>query len=235
MLKRPLAALAALVLTVGLAGCSDDEPDSAVDEGNETSSGSSFELPDNPAGEACAYNAEGGAAREVELPPDHAAYSEPVDVTVATSVGDLPLSLDPTSAPCTVSSFMSLASQGYFDDTSRHRLTGGGGLSVLQCGDPTGTGGGGPGYSFEDELTSDETYPAGTLAMANAGPNTNGSQFFMVYADSQLPPAYTVFGTIGAEGLTVLEEVAAAGSDEANGPGDGAPNTPVEITGVSLD
>lgn len=234
MLKRPLAALAALVLTVGLAGCSDDEPDSAVDDGSGTSSGSSFELPDNPDGEPCVYNAEGGAAREVELPPDNAAYSEQVDVTVATSAGDLLLTLDPTNAPCTVSSFMSLASQGYFDDTSCHRLTGGG-LSVLQCGDPTGTGSGGPGYSYEDELTGGESYPAGTLAMANAGPNTNGSQFFMVYTDSQLPPSYTVFGTIDAGGLAVLEEVAAAGSDEANGPGDGKPNTPVGITGVIPD
>ena len=69
------------------------------------------------------------------------------------------------------------------------------GIYVLQCGDPTGTGTGGPGYSFDDELTGDETYPAGTLAMANAGPNTNGSQFFIVYGDTPLPPNYTVFGT----------------------------------------
>ena len=66
---------------------------------------------------------------------------------------------------------------------------------MLQCGDPTGTGTGGPGYSFPDELSGDETYPAGTLAMANAGPDTNGSQFFIVYEDTELPPSYAVFGT----------------------------------------
>ena len=95
---------------------------------------------------------------------------------------------------------MSLAEQGYFDDTTCHRLTTQG-IFVLQCGDPTATGGGGPGYSFEDELDGAEKYPAGTIAMANAGPDTNGSQFFLVYEDTELPPSYTTFGTIDDAGL----------------------------------
>ena len=82
---------------------------------------------------------------------------------------------------------------------------------MLQCGDPTGTGTGGPGYSFDDELSGDETYPAGTLAMANAGPNTNGSQFFIVYEDTQLPPAYAVFGTVDEAGVKTVQEVAGEG------------------------
>ena len=105
---------------------------------------------------------------------------------------------------------MSLAEQGYFDDTTCHRLTTKG-IFVLQCGDPTATGSGGPGYSFEDELDGSEKYPAGTIAMANAGPDTNGSQFFLVYEDTELPPSYTTFGTIDDAGLDVVEEVADAG------------------------
>ena len=104
---------------------------------------------------------------------------------------------------------------------------------MLQCGDPTGTGTGGPGYSFADELAGDETYPAGTLAMANAGPDTNGSQFFIVYDDTPLPASYTVFGTIDDAGLEVVRTVAQAGSDETFGQGDGAPVTPVTIESVS--
>jgi peptidyl-prolyl cis-trans isomerase B (cyclophilin B) len=177
----------------------------------------------------------GGARRAPPPPPDHAEQTGEVPATVETSAGNIDLTLDADAAPCTVNSFVSLAEQGYFDDTECHRLTEGGGLSVLQCGDPTASGSGGPGYSFDDELTEEETYLAGTLAMANAGPDTNGSQFFMVYADSQLPPLYTVFGTIGDDGLAVLEEVAAAGSDSSNGPGDGRPNTPVEISSVTVE
>ena len=93
---------------------------------------------------------------------------------------------------------MSLATQGYFDGTICHRLTTleESGIAVIQCGDPSGTGSGGPGYTFADETTGDEKYTAGVIAMANRGPDTNGSQFFIVYDDSPLPPDYTVFGSI---------------------------------------
>ncbi|MEZ5191324.1 MAG: peptidylprolyl isomerase [Nocardioides sp.] len=100
-------------------------------------------------------------------------------------------------------------------------------------GDPTGTGSGGPGYSFADELTGRESYPAGTLAMANSGPDTNGSQFFIVYADTQLPAAYTVFGTLDAASVGIVAKVAAKGTDDANGPGDGHQRS-VDITGVTI-
>ena len=223
MLKRPLAALAALTLSVSLAACGSDD----------TASSTATEA-DSADGPACTYSADGSpAAKEVDLPADRAAYSGEVPATVETSAGDIAVTLDADATPCTVNSFVSLAEQGYFDDTQCHRLTQGG-LSVLQCGDPTATGSGGPGYSFQDELTGEETYPAGTLAMANAGPDTNGSQFFMVYADSQLSPDYTVFGSIDEAGVGVLEEIAAEGSDNANGPGDGRPLTQVDITGITV-
>jgi peptidyl-prolyl cis-trans isomerase B (cyclophilin B) len=127
-----------------------------------------------------------------------------------------------SAAPCTTFSFRFLAQRHYFDGTHCHRLTLQG-IFVLQCGDPTGTGSGGPGYKFNDENLSGATYPAGTVAMANAGPDTNGSQFFFVWKNTQLPPLYTPFGTV-TRGMSVLRRIAAAGDDSQNGPGDGYPH-----------
>jgi peptidyl-prolyl cis-trans isomerase B (cyclophilin B) len=169
-------------------------------------------------------------------------------MTIATDQGDVRVSLDQDKAPCTVNSFQSLAKQGFFDDTECHRLVTEG-IFVLQCGDPTGKGSGGPGYSFDDELVEDDprlqpcqtdaasgtdvcTYTAGTLAMANAGPDTNGSQFFLVYKDSPLPPAYTAFGRMSAAGLKVVRTVAAAGAEAPDATGNTAPKQPVTITSV---
>ncbi len=151
-------------------------------------------------------------------------------VTVLTGVGELKMTLDAAKTPCTVNSFLSLAEQGYFDGTTCHRLTTDG-IFVLQCGDPSAKGTGGPGYSFADELDGSETYEAGTLAMANAGPDTNGSQFFIVYADSQLPPNYAVFGHLDEASTAVVADVAAAGTTD--GGSDGAPKTPVVIESVT--
>ncbi|MFC1415974.1 peptidylprolyl isomerase [Streptacidiphilus cavernicola] len=162
-----------------------------------------------------------------------AAYTATLD----TNCGPVTLKLDAANAPHTVNSFVFLAGQHYFDHVSCHRLTSGG-LNVLQCGDPTGTGSGSPGYTFKDEnLTAPAikggTYPAGTVAMANSGPNTNGSQFFLVYKDSQLPANYTPFGTVTG-GMDVLTKIAAAGSDNANGTGDGHPLQTVVMNTVSV-
>ena len=127
-----------------------------------------------------------------------------------------------SAAPCTTFSFRFLAQRHYFDGTHCHRLTLQG-IFVLQCGDPTGTGSGAPGYKFNDENLSGATYPAGTVAMANAGPDTNGSQFFFVWKNTKLPPLYTPFGTV-TRGMSVLRRIAAAGDDSQNGPGDGYPH-----------
>jgi peptidyl-prolyl cis-trans isomerase B (cyclophilin B) len=167
-----------------------------------------------------------------------------VGLTMVTNQGTIGLQLANNESPCTVNSFVSLAQHKFFDETDCHRLTTSASLSVLQCGDPKGDGTGGPGYKFADEYPTDQyppddpalkepvVYPRGTLAMANSGPNTNGSQFFMVYRDSQLPPAYTVFGKIDATGLATLEKIAAAGV--AGGGQDGPPATTVTITSVRL-
>ena len=225
MLSRPLAVLAALAALSGLAACSGDGDDTASDPNTSESSGT---------GVTCDYPEDGRPpSRDVEPPPEEATVSGDVAVTFATSVGELKATLDADATPCTVGSFVSLTEQGYYDDTECHRLTTAG-IFVLQCGDPTATGSGGPGYSYPDELTGEETYPAGTLAMANAGPDTNGSQFFIVYEDTELPPSYTVFGTVDEESLELVRGVAEQGADDRNGPGDGAPNEPVEIQTVSL-
>ncbi|SDG45505.1 peptidyl-prolyl cis-trans isomerase B (cyclophilin B) [Lentzea fradiae] len=153
-----------------------------------------------------------------------------VGVTLGTSIGDLKFTLDRALAPCTVNNFVSLANQKYFDNTTCHRLVVTG-IQVLQCGDPSGNGTGGPGYTFKDETYPEITYGRGVLAMANAGPDTNGSQFFIVYGDgSNLQPNYSVFGTVDEESLKKIDEVAKTGTiSQAPGQGDGKPKTPVDI------
>jgi peptidyl-prolyl cis-trans isomerase B (cyclophilin B) len=139
-----------------------------------------------------------------------------------TSQGLIVIRARTAKAPCTTFSFRFLAEHGYYNRTHCHRLTLQG-IYVLQCGDPTGTGSGGPGYEFNDENLTGATYPAGTVAMANAGPNTNGSQFFFVWKNTTLPPDYTPFATV-TRGMNVLRKIAAAGDDSQNGPGDGYPH-----------
>lgn len=198
-------------------------------------------------GANCQYPAAGEKAKDVTPPNSGKVPTDPatVSVSMSTDQGNLGLILNNAEAPCTVNSFASLAQKGYFDDTVCHRLTTAPGLGVLQCGDPTGTGGGSPGYSFANEYPTNQypsgdpalskpvLYPRGSLAMANAGPNTNGSQFFLVYRDSQLPPNYTVFGTIDSTGLATLDKIAESGV--AGGGQDGKPATEVKVKSVLLD
>ncbi|WP_327679988.1 peptidylprolyl isomerase [Kitasatospora sp. NBC_00458] len=158
--------------------------------------------------------------------------AKPYSATLKTSQGAITFQALTDKAPCTTFSFRFLAEHDYFDRSHCHRLTTQR-IFVLQCGDPTGTGSGGPGYSFPDENLEGATYPAGTVAMANAGPNTNGSQFFFVWKDTKLSPAYTPFGRITA-GLDVLQKIAAAGEDDQNNPGDGYPNLFVKIRDVRI-
>lgn len=154
-----------------------------------------------------------------------AAYTATLD----TNCGAITVALEAARAPRTVNSFAFLAGEQYFDHTRCHRLTTDG-IYVLQCGDPTASGTGGPGYRFPDENLAGATYPAGTLAMANSGPGTNGSQFFLVYKDSQLPPNYTPFGRV-VGGLDVLTRIANAGVRD--GSGDGAPLDDVVLNAVT--
>jgi peptidyl-prolyl cis-trans isomerase B (cyclophilin B) len=186
-----------------------------------------------PAG-PCNYAAGGSAgppARPASLPPAEPATSGAYVATLATNRGDVKFDLLTSQAPCAVGSFRSLASAGFYNDTPCHRLVSQPQFGVLQCGDPGGTGSGGPGYTFKDENLAGATYPKGTVAMANSGPDTNGSQFFLVFTDTQLPPSYTPFGKI-TSGLDVLTKVAAGGVDGSGG--DGAPKIPVQLKTVTV-
>jgi peptidyl-prolyl cis-trans isomerase B (cyclophilin B) len=198
--------------------------------------------PSTPTQGPCQYTPtpDDPAVRPVSLPPDprHTPSHGMVLVTLATNRGPIPMLLDRAEAPCTVQSFLHLLQSGFYNDTICHRLTTYPTLSVLQCGDPSGTGEGGPGYQFRDELPTNlptwpgdpagspgRVYARGTLAMANAGPDTNGSQFFLVYKDSKLRPNYTIFGRILPVGLRTLDRIAAAGvaPTDPGAPLDGAP------------
>ena len=135
----------------------------------------------------CSYPASGTAAKEVSAPTNlEPLNSGTVESTIVLNGQDVPVTLNRELAPCGVNSFLSLASQGFYDNTECHRLTVSEQLNILQCGDPTGQGNGGPGYSFATEVATDATYPVGTVALANAGPDTNGSQFFIVYGTTTI-------------------------------------------------
>ncbi|WP_115684524.1 peptidylprolyl isomerase [Corynebacterium senegalense] len=216
---------------------------------------------------SCTYEKkEGEAGKDAGTPPtENVSATGTVTVTLDTTAGPIGMELDRAVSPCTVNSIEYLASQGYFNDTVCHRLTTSEGLKVLQCGDPTGTGSGGPGFQFANEYPTDEalskldtsaipeglpadqaeqykgqllqaegpvTYERGTIAMANAGLGTNGSQFFLNYGDSSLPPAYTYFGRIDDAGLATLDKIAEQGIE--GGQDDGKPAKEVKITSAKV-
>lgn len=188
-----------------------------------------------PAGQGCTFTETGDAAKDVGVPSyDKATATKPATATLATNRGDIVIELATEQAPCTTTSFRHLAQNEYFDDTSCHRLTTAN-IFVLQCGDPTGSGAGGPGYQFGVEnAPADQTYPPGTVAMARtADPGSNGSQFFLVYEQTTLPDpnGYSIFGRV-TEGLDVLKQVAEAGVE--GGATDGAPAEPVTLETVRI-
>ncbi|MFA5946980.1 MAG: peptidylprolyl isomerase [Patescibacteria group bacterium] len=135
-------------------------------------------------------------------------------IRLTTAKGDIVIQLYPDTAPLTVSNFVSLASKGYYDGLIFHRVIKG---FMIQGGDPTGTGMGGPGYKFEDELNDTHTYERGTVAMANSGPNTNGSQFFIMHQDVPLPHLYSIFGKV-TSGLEFVDAIAGTTVDGGDRP-----------------
>jgi len=173
--------------------------------------------------------ADGSSAKTSSFPAAPQTCIDPsktYTIEVDTTLGSYTAELYPAKAPLAVNSFVFLARYHYFDGISCHRIITG---FVIQCGDPTGTGSGGPGYSFADELPAAGEYKLGSIAMANSGPNTNGSQFFVISGDQgvALPPSYTLFGQV-TEGLDVVAALDAVGSQS------GTPTTPVTINKVTV-
>jgi cyclophilin family peptidyl-prolyl cis-trans isomerase len=194
----------------------------------------------------CRYTEGGPAAPKARFSPTATVSTVgTITMTLDTTIGSVPLVLDRTKAPCAVNSFINLARQGYFNGSACDQLINETGTQLYTCGDPTGTGSGGPGYVFADEYPVTATsqandfltpvlHPRGTLAMASDGGDGNGSRFLLIFGDSVLPAQYTIFGTIGEAALPLLEGAAAAGND--GGPdsfGRGRPLTPVVINRVN--
>ena len=184
----------------------------------------------------CVYTpdpAAAGKAGSMGLPPANLPNGKggaPV-ATLHTNLGTITLKLDGANAPCAVNSFRFLAEKGFFNKTVCHRMLNQPDAGVLQCGDPTGTGEGGPGYEFADEnLDGAPGYSRGEVAMANAGPDTNGSQFFLVFKLCTFPRDYTPFGTV-LEGLPVLDKAAKGGT---TGPDHDQPRTKVTLQEVTV-
>jgi peptidyl-prolyl cis-trans isomerase B (cyclophilin B) len=166
--------------------------------------------------------------------PKKALTTFPKKFTLVTNCGNIVITTVGAKAPFAMTSIAALANGGYYDNSLCHRLTTQG-LFVLQCGDPTATGRGGPQFTFPDENLPANTannYPAGAVAMANSGPNTNGSQFFLVYANTTLAPSYTIWGTI-TSGLDIVKAIAKAGA--AGGAPDGKPAKTIAIQKVLVN
>ena len=222
-MRKLFATAAVAAVALSLAGCV-----SKSGEGAEETSGA------QASGPQCSYESTGDGEFSDKLPE---AGDAATTLAFTTTVGEIDVELDEDAAPCTVRSMAYLAREGFFDGTTCHRLTTNDLLKVLQCGDPNGDGTGGPGYSIPDELPTDLptdssgaiTYERGVVAMANAGPDTGGSQFFLVYGDSTLLPDYTIFGTIDDAGLAILDEVAAAGLTPVMSEQDGTPKKTVKV------
>jgi peptidyl-prolyl cis-trans isomerase B (cyclophilin B) len=186
----------------------------------------------------------GGKVKDVGTPQLNAPNVGTSTLTMDTNLGAITATVDLSKAPCTGEAFTYLASKKFWDNTKCHRLTTEG-IKVLQCGDPTATGkgwresdgSGGPSFRYAEEnlpVNAKPAYPKGTIAMAKTSePSTTGSQFFIVYEDTDLPPDYTVLGKI-TKGLDIVEGVAKAGSDNKNGQGDGHPKKEIDIKTLTM-
>jgi peptidyl-prolyl cis-trans isomerase B (cyclophilin B) len=248
--RRIIAVVGSVVvvlLVVGVVFWLASRDDNQTPAAQQSSATATSQAPATTTEGACKYSSTPAqpAAKPVELPDDPAEKpaTGTVQLTLKTNNGDIPVTMDRAKAPCTVQSMEHLAKAKFYDNTPCHRIVVGDNFKVLQCGDPTGQGSGGPGYTIPDEKPTGlpaapvgqgaTIYPRGAIAMANSGqPNSGGSQFFLVFGSTFLPPDYAIFGTVGEPGLAVLDKIGAEGVDPAtdNGNGDGAPKLKTTIT-----
>lgn len=212
----PLALLAVPALALALASCGSDEPENPT---GVSQSGAAVECPPAEGVETPVQTFE-------QAPPMCIDEAKTYTAVMTTDVGDVTFALDAKKAPKTVNNFVVLSRYGYYDGVPFHRVIPG---FMIQGGDPTGQGNGGPGYEFEDELPAAGEYEIGSLAMANAGPDTNGSQFFVVTGDSgvALPPDYSLFGKV-TSGMETVREI------EEDGSPDGSPGEQHRIDSITI-
>ncbi|GAA1244549.1 peptidylprolyl isomerase [Janibacter melonis] len=215
-MRAPLALLAVPALALALASCGSDEPENPT---GVSQSGEAVECPPAEGVETPVQTFE-------QAPPMCIDEAKTYTAVVTTDVGDVTFALDAKKAPKTVNNFVVLSRYGYYDGVPFHRVIPG---FMIQGGDPTGQGNGGPGYEFEDELPAAGEYEIGSLAMANAGPDTNGSQFFVVTGDSgvALPPDYSLFGKV-TSGMETVREI------EEDGSPDGSPGEQHTIDSITI-
>jgi cyclophilin family peptidyl-prolyl cis-trans isomerase len=218
-----VAALAAMIVV--LAGCGEDETPIDGGDGAENTSVAST---------ATGIGSSGGGETQVPMqwttePAMQLEEGKDYGAVLHTSKGDIVIDLFETEAPRTVNNFVFLANQGYFANVPFHRVIKG---FMVQTGDPTGTGRGGPGYRFSDEPVTRE-YVRGTVAMANAGANTNGSQFFIVHADYPLPKNYTIFGIV-VDGWDALDAIANVPVGPSSSGENSRPAEPVSVESVEI-
>ncbi|MFI8086987.1 peptidylprolyl isomerase [Streptomyces sp. NPDC086080] len=243
-----IASALGVVLIGSLALYTTGALDQDDDKTNASAEATPSAAPTSKAPDPCDKPAEGKVASQTWKKEPAMSIDESAKYTMKldTTCGEIDVALKASAAPHTVNSFDFLANKGYFDHTKCHRLTDTG-IFVLQCGDPQGTGAGGPGYTIPDENLKDPSlkgnvYPAGTVAMANQynaqtqqGRDSGGSQFFLVYQDSQLPPDYTPFGTVSEAGMKVLKKIADAGAQPMDpATGNTAPNATVVINKATV-
>lgn len=231
-----IAVVAVIIAVVSLSG-SENAPATDATDPTTTTAPSATATPDPESSGDAGVETE-GAANSLTPPDASLALDKVWTVDIDTNQGPITLELDGVNAPQAVASFITLAQEDFFDGTDCHRITTEG-IYVLQCGDPTGTGSGGPAYRYGpiENAPADDLYPAGTLAMARVGNDgeSMGSQFFVVYEDSTIPSdtagGYTVFGEV-TQGLAIVEGVAQAGT--ITGTPDGRPAQSVIINEVSV-
>ncbi|AGL19568.1 peptidylprolyl isomerase [Actinoplanes sp. N902-109] len=197
---------------------------------------------------ACQWIPEDGSSgakvKDVGTPPANVPNTGKDTLTMTTNLGAITATVDLSKAPCTGAAFNYLASKKFWDNSKCHRLTTEG-IKVLQCGDPTASGKGyrqtdgtgGPSFRYAEEnlpTNASPAYPKGTIAMAKtSSPSSTGSQFFIVYGDTDLPAEYTVLGTV-TKGMDIVDSVAKAGTDNSNGQGDGHPKKEVDIKSLTV-
>lgn len=242
-----IAAGAAAVVLVGaivwiaIATTGDDDGDPTVAPSATSSSSAPTSCDYKPLVDPSASESASAAplppgAKEVGKPEADVPRSGKQIMTIVTNLGEIQIEMDLSKTPCTAGSFAYLAGKKFFDNTKCHRLVPE--IGALQCGDPGGDGTGGPTYRYGDEnlpTTRRPAYPEGVVAMANAGPDTNGSQFFFVYKDSSLPAQYSLWGKI-IKGLDIVKKVAEGGDDGAYAQqsGGGKPKTEIVLQTVTV-